>query len=947
MNTRKNALILTSTLLAAAACSGGGGGGGNQNNQPLPSATLSTLFADRLTAPADGATEVTLTVGARSLTNEQLKSRAVRFAAVGAGAVLQPESAQTDAAGEAVTKLTCTAPGVVTITASIDPDGNRVELSAPVQINFTPVDAPVLSSFARYVDVDGSASLSQGDELALRFSIPVMLDGATAADFVLPVVGDTLGVGAQVAMGADDREVVITLGTAPVLRTRGRFAASQIENGSPSAVELTSGTNAIRSVSTSTAAVSTGAADVLPAYADTNAILASGGLVASGDTSNNGTDDVVVVDGTQLTEFVSNGDGSFLAGGTAQFAEQAQAVAVADLNNFTRAEVVVGLPSGTQVFNSTQAGSGASTFSVGAFLASGDTRAVVVGDVNNDGYPDIVTGGPNGAAAWLHQRNFGNSFTFSNNAVGNDVQSLQLADLDGDGNLDLVIGTSTGTDVFRGDGTSQFVAVGSLSTSGLDVAVGEFNGDDRLDIATADGNQIVTHLNQGGLSFVENTPVALATTQLVAVDVDGDSFDDLIVVATGAVRQLMNDRLGAFEDADYELALAGRLTTLDFDGDGDRDIASVGNSSFALRSSLAGSRGQTRFDRERNLGADTGRKQAFGDLNGDGLVDRLLGTSAGAQVWLADGAGSFTFTPSAATQLGSDDVRAVALADFDADGDLDAVLGVFASNNSVWQNDGSGQFVQVQTLGGNTQTEAVCVLDFESDGDLDVIFGSNGANDVFTNQSTAGTIALTAFTGAFIAPSNTVLLRDTVELLARDVDNDGDDDLVVVNRGTVQSPQDSYLFKQSIVNGIPQLSLSVTYNAQLMSPAAAFGDIDQDGFVDLVVTRVSPLGNATIQFYRGQRTTISNLPNNIAATPQIEAVTVFVADLNGDGRNDLAFGERSGGAQVLFADGQGGFASTPLATSALGQLSPLDVDRDGDLDIVTAEAAVDRVIENR
>ena len=69
--------------------------------------------------------------------------------------------------------------------------------------------------------------------------------------------------------------------------------------------------------------------------------------------------------------------------------------------------------------------------------------------------------------------------------------------------------------------------------------------------------------------------------------------------------------------------------------------------------------------------------------------------------------------------------------------------------------------------------------------------------------------------------------------------------------------------------------------------------------------------------------------------------------MNGDGNNDVVFGAGAGGAQLLLGNGQGGFASIALTTTALGVLTAVDVDRDGDLDIVSAESGVDRVIENR
>ena len=155
------------------------------------------------------------------------------------------------------------------------------------------------------------------------------------------------------------------------------------------------------------------------------------------------------------------------------------------------------------------------------------------------------------------------------------------------------------------------------------------------------------------------------------------------------------------------------------------------------------------------LGNGASTSVALGDLDGDGDLDAMVANYGGNTVWTNDGDGTFTNSGQA---LGGSNSYAVALGDLDGDGDLDAMVANASFDvepNTVWINDGNGNFTSGQEL-GNSDSYSVALGDLDADGDLDAMVANinDQPNTVWTNTVTG--------TGVCCAPSGCMLMTENI-----------------------------------------------------------------------------------------------------------------------------------------------------------------------------------------
>lgn len=117
--------------------------------------------------------------------------------------------------------------------------GNGAHQNNPVGVDIGPYETvPPTVVGCRYVDVDGSKTVTQGDRLYVVFSETLLLVNPLATDFRVPVTDDTLGGGATCGVGSTNKEVMITLGSAPKLTPAGYFANTSLASGAPSGIDV-------------------------------------------------------------------------------------------------------------------------------------------------------------------------------------------------------------------------------------------------------------------------------------------------------------------------------------------------------------------------------------------------------------------------------------------------------------------------------------------------------------------------------------------------------------------------------------------------------------------------------------------------------------------------------------------------------------------------------------
>ena len=598
-----------------------------------------------------------------------------------------------------------------------------------------------------------------------------------------------------------------------------------------------------------------------------------------------------------------------------------------------------------------------------------NTRSVRLFDADGDGDLDAAIG--NAGPDELLLGDGGGGFVAAPGglpALDGDTADLAAADLDGDGDRDLVLAMGDSSELenrlYRNDGGGSFaLAAGALPAhvqASRSVDLGDADGDGDLDVLVGNGLQPFIssenrlYFNDGAGSFAELAgafpPRQGETMDLRFGDLDADGDLDAFVGETGVNLLHVNDGTGTF-GTDFPAVLdvftmTRRVAVADFTGDGKVDVL-VGN---AAVNELFANGAVT------SLGAlavaESTAALAAGDLDGDGDLDAFAGngllSAVPDRVYRNDGAGGFPLLPGSLPVLAAA-TRGVALGDLDGDGFPDALLadgqiGV-GLPNELLLNRGDGTLADAsgQLPAHVDRSSAVALGDVDGDGDLDAYLASDffGSPDrVYRNL---GGAVFQDVPGAVLGP-----VGRTLDLALGDLDGDGNLDVFVANdffqqnRLRLGNGGGGFLDATSVL--VPPLADS-TADVEL-------GDIDGDG--DLDVYLAERLGE--------QDRLLENTGGGLLvdATAQLPAESgsteaAVLADLDGDGDLDVLQGGQPApgdSANRLFLN-QGGTlsfvdasAGLPFQAEATFDLAAADLDGDGDPDVLVATAGQELALRN-
>jgi hypothetical protein len=264
---------------------------------------------------------------------------------------------------------------------------------------------------------------------------------------------------------------------------------------------------------------------------------------------------------------------------------------------------------------------------------------VAVGDFNGDGNLDLaVTDNGNlsgsGTAVSILLGNGDGTFQAPvSYPLGSRPYFLVARDFNGDGNLDLAVGTSGSVSVLLGNGDGTFQDPVGYAVTGIpsSMAVGDFDGDGTLDLVETGGSNMVSVLlgnGDGTFRTAVSYPAGVNPIAVAVGDFNGDGSPDIAVADNGnpmgvgsAVTVLLGNGDGTFRPAvSYPLAIHPRAVAVgDFNGDGSPDIAVV---SYADTLSILLSKGDGTFQAPLTYAPGSGLGSlAVGDFNGDGFPD--------------------------------------------------------------------------------------------------------------------------------------------------------------------------------------------------------------------------------------------------------------------------------------------------------------------------------------
>lgn len=269
--------------------------------------------------------------------------------------------------------------------------------------------------------------------------------------------------------------------------------------------------------------------------------------------------DVVVVSNGNVYVLLGNGDGTFAVQTPVAAGTGAQYSAIGDFDKNTKLDVAVTV-NGSSSAVAILLGDGAGHLTAAAgspFGVSGLPARVAVSEFNGDAIPDLAVACNNGSANILIGNGDGSFQTKKTYAVSDSPQDLVVGDFDGDTHPDLALMeyslntiTTPTLSVLLGnvDGTFQLEKKVKLSASTGSLAVGDFNLDGKLDVATGGGGfdtgfkSVMTFMGKGDGTFDAGpTPIAAKNIWRPAIaDYNGDGKPDIAIVGTNNLTVLLN-----------------------------------------------------------------------------------------------------------------------------------------------------------------------------------------------------------------------------------------------------------------------------------------------------------------------------------------------------------------------------------------------------------------------
>jgi hypothetical protein len=328
---------------------------------------------------------------------------------------------------------------------------------------------------------------------------------------------------------------------------------------------------------------------------------------------------------------------------------------------------------------------------------------------------------------------------------------------------------------------------------------------------------------------------------------------------------------------------------------------------------------------------------SFSDLDLDGRPDLgVTSDAAGPRLFLSRPDASF-----AALRPFADHERAIVFGDCDNDGYRDVLVTGGAAVLTMYRNGGDGGFTNITATSNvvSLNPEGAAFLDYNRDGLLDVIAPSGTTNSMglWRNQ---GSCVFTNATAAAMLPSAGV--DNGEQVLACDYDVDGDVDVLF---GTAQDKDgggELLVFKNGGNGAFALSNVGLGAAAGLDYRAAfALGDYDNDGDFDLFIARFAPRKPALFRNNgNGTFTDVSATTQDLIGASAVNLAGATFGDLDNDGFLDLitvANGAADriyrnlGGGKFALIQGSTGLNDTSGDKDSTG-VALADLDLDGDLD---------------
>ena len=510
------------------------------------------------------------------------------------------------------------------------------------------------------------------------------------------------------------------------------------------------------------------------------------------------------------------------------------------------------------------------------------------------------------------------SFTSSSNPTYSTV-AVAIGDFNGDGKLDVVnidYGSNLNVMLGKGDGTFQapitlFIGVSNFFPEAI--AVGDFNGDHLLDVAVwaTNGNtsstQVNIYLGNGAGGFTV-----------------GGGYN---APSSGTFNPGPNSIVAADVSGDGKLDLVGLTPN-------NGVYVFLGNGDGTFKTPVNYSTGTT-------AGCCSGL--AVGDLNSDGKLDLAISANDGISILLNAGSGTFAtgvYYPSGVAGSATGD--GIAIGDLNGDKKPDVVVTNENQGVIIFLNQGSGTFKESSVINGVPMgaTGNVVLADINNDKKLDIVLVDSGG-DIFTFLGKGTGLFSTGPAYPLQAQTN----GGNYLVAVGDFNGDGTLDLLDtngMNTNTVSLGRGDGSFQTNPI---------YAYSTTLLANNIVTADFNGDGFPDIAQS-LSGDANGKIGINLGSAHGVLGTTSQVTASTCANNLVEWVAtgDVNGDGKADIVAtmqdatfaGCQNNTVAVLIGLGTGKFKTAVYyptgSTAQEGEVYLVDVNGDGKLDIVTENA---------
>lgn len=696
-------------------------------------------------------------------------------------------------------------------------------------------------------------------------------------------------------------------------------------------------------------------------------IQGSGSRVAVGDVDGDGRRDIVTKEPNGPARLYFNREGAWVPREIPGSSSAGERLAVGNLDGAGGAEIVVEGSANTTIFSSFR-GVLLSAMNIQFLSDSRAPLASAIGDMDNDGNLDLVD--LVGSTLNIYRNLDGTGVLTEPNALAlvldQPARGLALGDMNGDGWLDAVVRTRQGLSVFSntgaGDGglalTQQLaLSFGEQPTS--DLALGDLNGDGRLDVAVAAWFQstMIFMAPENPADPLPLNPTFVLTEaydveRLAIGDLDGNGRAELVTAEFFPKIRVFENLLASDLSSDsiytpsLDLGPPVTLAVGDLDGVHSHDLAV----SFQYATQLLFNTTSFSYTSRQSWASNARAPLVLGDLNRDGRLDISSQFEGGlaAAIFNRNAAPSgqascTSLVPAAARCFGPRNAsyKLLHVADMNGDGHLDIIATrVGGKHHTIYFNDGGGRPTLPTIRPGLLSVTAIVDTDLDRDGASETIIGRPGIVEAY---SSFNSLVVSASVGAL-----------DPRLASGDFDGDGWDDLAVADGGGAHS----LLFNRERAGGGRSLTASAPFGvAGLGARAIAAGRLDGDSRPDLVVaynngTNLLLLNTDTVTRFASLTQGDINCQQTVQPWRCVggssgEIRQFVAADLDADADLDLVVAGVGQNA-VFLNDGAGGFATTLNCTLAnvrcfggdrarLSQITVADVNADGRMDLVAGE----------